>query len=269
MIRSGIFCTNGRKDYTREHIYLFMIKKAVIFAGGKGTRMKELAKERPKHLIEVNGRPFLYYLLGNLKGAGFEEIVMVTGHLHPLLERFIDRHRRKFPFFRTVNQRDIFGEKKYGTLVPLLSVKDIVRDEQFVVVMGDNLYATGDLKAFRSLEDEMSYVGGYHVEDPTKYGVLVAGKEGTLVRIDERSPHPSSRRINAGIYKFTPEIYDVAGQVELSPRGEYEITDALSLLAVRGKVKIVDLKDYWFDFGRPEDVAVVEKFLQDNQRADE
>lgn len=241
-----------------------MINKVVIFAAGRGTRMKGLAKDRPKHLIEIFGRPFLYFLLTNLTKAGYKEIIMVTGHLSEQMNDFMDDYRQQFPFFQTVNQFDILGDEKYGTLMPLLVVREQVSNEDFVVVMGDNLYSLDDLKGFSALDDKYCYIGGFKAADPSQYGTLIMGDDNKLVRIDEKVPEPVSDVINAGIYKFTSAIYNVASGISKAANGEYQITDAISGLAKEGKVKVKTLKDYWLDFGRPEDISKIEKFIESN-----
>lgn len=241
-----------------------MIKKVVIFAAGRGTRMAHLSKDRPKHLIDVFGKPFLYYLLTNLKAVGFQEVIMVTGYLSHQFDDFFARYREEFPIFCTVNQFAMMGEEKYGTLVPLQAVKSVVDNEQFVVVMGDNLYALEDLQEFAQADDSYNYIGGLKVLDPSKYGTLVSGKKDFLERIDEKVPEPVSNIINAGIYKFNPEIYSVADEVKPAKNGEYQITDAISRLAHQKKVKIKILRKDWLDFGRPEDIQKVENFIREH-----
>ena len=85
-----------------------------------------------------------------------------------------------------------------------------------------------------------------------------------LERIDEKVPEPVSNVINAGMYKFTPEIYSVAENIKPAKNGEYQITDAISHLAHERKVKIKILKKDWLDFGRPEDIQKVEKFIREH-----
>jgi len=238
-----------------------MIKKVVIFAAGRGTRMAHLSKDRPKHLIDVFGKPFLYYLLTNLKAVGFQEVIMVTGYLSHQFDDFFVTYQEEFPIFCTVNQFAMMGEEKYGTLVPLQSVRSVVNNEPFVVVMGDNLYALDDLRAFAAADDDYQYIGGLKVDDPSKYGTLVASEEDWLQRIDEKVPEPVSDIINAGIYKFTSDIYSVVDKVKPAKNGEYQITEAISMLAQEKKVKIKKLRQYWLDFGRPEDIKKVEEFI--------
>jgi len=239
-----------------------MIKKVVIAAAGQGTRMKELTKDKSKHLIEVKQKPFLAYLLDNLKKAGYEEFILVVGFRADLMEEFLKEYGYKAT---VVNQFDILGpkEKEYGTLCPLKCVKDIVGDENFLAVYGDNLYSVKDLESLRD-GNGYNYVAGLEHENPEKYGVLVTDGE-FLKEIVEKPEEYIGNLINTGLYKFTPEVFDKIPEVKLSPRGEYELTDAITLLAKERKVKIKKIEDYWIDFGNPEDIEKCSKFLDECQ----
>ncbi|MFA5948578.1 MAG: sugar phosphate nucleotidyltransferase, partial [Candidatus Gracilibacteria bacterium] len=70
--------------------------------------------------------------------------------------------------------------------------------------------------------------------------------------------------INTSLYKFTPEIFKTVFKIEKSQRGEYEVTDAISLLAKEKKVKIKKINDFWMDFGRPEDIEKMSNFLNES-----
>ena len=125
-----------------------MINKVVVAAAGRGTRMLQLGKHKPKHLIEVNGKPFLYYLLKNLKEAGFTEIIMVIGYKKEIIEEFLKKYDGDLNI-TIINQFEKLGDKKYGTICPVECVKDVIKhDESFMMVMGDNLYSVKDLKKF-------------------------------------------------------------------------------------------------------------------------
>ncbi len=239
-----------------------MISTVVVFAAGLGTRMGQLTKTRPKPLILVQGKPFLYYLLSNIKQAGFSRIILVTGYLAEQIDEFVKQYQDEFPLIETVNQWQMFGRDKQGSLLPLLTAKHLLSGDDFVVVMGDNLYATSDLKNCRRLTDKYCYVGALEVDNPSQYGVLVCDEEGYLRRIEEKSKNPSSNFINSGLYKFTADIFAAAKTVNKSERGEYEITDAIYKLAEKKLVKVYRLQGEWLDFGKPEDIAKVEKFLQ-------
>jgi dTDP-glucose pyrophosphorylase len=103
------------------------------------------------------------------------------------------------------------------------------------------------------------------VDNPQEYGVFV--KRGDfLEEIIEKPKEFKGNLINTGLYKFTPEIFQKISEVELSPRGEYELTDAINLLAQEKKVKVKELKDYWLDFGKPEDIKKVSDFLEKEKK---
>jgi UDP-N-acetylglucosamine diphosphorylase / glucose-1-phosphate thymidylyltransferase / UDP-N-acetylgalactosamine diphosphorylase / glucosamine-1-phosphate N-acetyltransferase / galactosamine-1-phosphate N-acetyltransferase len=237
-----------------------MIKKVVIAAAGKGTRMLELAKDKPKHIIQVAGKPFLYYLLQNLKAAGLEDIILVVGHHKQKMIDFVDLVKEEFSI-TLVDQFEQLGQAKYGTACPIEAAAETIGHEQFVAVYGDNLYSVDDLKAI-NINDEYNYVAGFEHTEPERYGVLVT-HDGLLEQIIEKPAREiaEGHTINTGLYKFTSEIFKAINKTGVSPSGEYYLTDAISLLAHEAKVKVIKIKDYWLDFGRPEDVETVSDFL--------
>jgi dTDP-glucose pyrophosphorylase len=236
-----------------------MIKKVVIAAAGQGTRMLNLTKNKSKHLINVEDKPFLFYLLHNLEKAGYKDFILVVGYRADLMEEFLKRYNYKA---KVVNQFDILGpkEKEYGTLCPIKCVKDIIGDENFLAVYGDNLYSVEDLRDF-NIDDEFNYVSGFEHPHPQKYGVLISDN-GFLKEIIEKPKEFVGNLINTGLYKFTPEVFEKIPEIKKSPRGEYELTDAITLLAQEKKVKIKRVEDYWLDFGNPADVMRFSKFLK-------
>lgn len=237
-----------------------MIKKIVIPAAGKGTRMLDLARELPKHLINVLDQPFLYYLLQNIREAGFEEMILVIGHHKEKMEEFAQKYKDEFNI-TLVNQFEVLGKGKYGTACPIEAAEKTVGNESFVSVYGDNLYSVDDLKAMK-IDDEYCYAGGLVTEHPEKYGVIISDEEGFIKEVIEKPQEYVGDIVNIGIYKFTPDIFKAVKQVGLSPRGEYELTDAVSILAREHKAKLKKITGYWLDFGRPEDVEKVAKFLE-------
>lgn len=256
--------------------------KIVISAAGKGTRMLHLTKNKPKHLIKIKGKPFLYYLLKNIKKAGFFDIVLVVGYKGGEFKKFLESPqyqdlfgkikfalREKFKlvynFLQSnykvtlVNQFEVLGKSKYGTACPLIAVEEIIGQENFVSVCGDTLYSSKDLKTFK-INDKLNYVAGFKHKHPEKYGTLII-KDDYLEKIEEKVKKPKSEIINTAMYKFTPEIFKLIKKIKLSPRGEYELTDAINLLAKKKKVK-VKLIDLWLDFGNPADIIKLTRFLK-------
>ena len=255
-----------------------MIKKVVIAAAGQGTRMLHFSDNKSKHLICVENRPFLAYLMDNLVSAGYSEIILVVGFKKELMEDF----RKEFLEYsaslpkdklgididnleiKIVDQHEILGpkEKEYGTACPVKCVKDIVGNDNFIYVYGDNLFSVDDLKSM-NIDDKFCYIAGLKQEHPEKYGVLIEDGDDFLEEIIEKPKEFIGNLINAGLYKFTPEVFDKINEIKKSPRGEYEITDVISLLAKDKKAKIKKIKDYWHDFGNPEDIQKLTKFIKD------
>jgi len=240
-----------------------MIKKVVIAAAGQGTRMLHLTKNKSKHLINVLKKPFLAYLLDNLLEAGYKELVLVVGHKRERIEEFLKDYKNDFKI-RLINQFEVLGEKEYGTACVLKCVKDIVGKENFLVVYGDNFYSIEDLKVF-NIEDEYSYIAGFCHQKPEKYGVLKI-KDGFLKKVIEKPKRHVGNLINVGLYKFTPDILEKISEIQLSERGEYELTDAVNLLAKENKVKVKKIQDFWLDFGNPADIIRASHFLKNNNK---
>jgi len=246
-----------------------MVKKVVIAAAGQGTRMLELSKNKSKHLIEVNNRPFLAYLLDNIYKAGYREIILVVGFMGGMIEDFVKNYieDKKDLDIKVVSQFEILGprEKEYGTACPIKCVKDLIKDENFISLCGDNFYTVEDLKTM-NIDDNFCYVAGLEHGCPEKFGVLIEDGGDFLEKIIEKPKEFVGNLINTSLYKFTPDIFEKVFQIEKSSRGEYEITDAISILAKERRVKIKKIKDFWMDFGKPEDVEKFSKFLNEDHK---
>lgn len=249
-----------------------MIKKVVIAAAGQGTRMLELSKCKSKHLIEVEKRPFLAYLMDNILLAGYTDILLVVGFHPELMSEFKENYLqcvnklgidRKNIKIEIINQHEILGPKEvaYGTACPIKCAKEFVGNENFLSLAGDNFYSVNDLKAM-GIDDNYNYVAGCENDYPERFGVLVKDGEDFLEKIIEKPKEFVGNLINISFYRFTPEIFDAVDRIEKSPRGEYEITDAVSILAKDKKVKIKKINDFWMDFGRPEDVEKMKEILK-------
>lgn len=229
-----------------------MIKKAVILAAGKGKRMGEITEFLPKPLLEINNRPFLYYMLKNLKKLGFDEIAVIVHYKKEKIEHFLKEHGIKATLIEQ-------GEP-LGTGHAVKAAKDFVNNENFLVLMGDDYYSDENIN-FVNKEDGFCYILGYKHEHPERFGVLIE-EDCFLKKIVEKPQKFESDLVNPGLYKFTPEIFEALDKIKKSERGEYEITDAITLLAEKRKVKIVKVDKGWLCLNRPEDIQVMEEFLK-------
>lgn len=248
-----------------------MIKKAVVAAAGQGTRMLHLTKNKSKHLIKVNDKPFLAYVLDNLFRAGYREIILVCGYKEELIKDFTKNYVPPVDCdfeIKLISQFDRLGpkEKIYGTACPLMCIKEEVGKDDFLFICGDNLYSVKDLQEMAKT-DNYSYVAGLIHENPEKYGVLITD-DGFLKEIKEKPKKYVGNLINTGIYKFTSDVFEKLPKIKKSSRGEYEITDVITLLAKEKKVKVIRIDDHWLDFGSPGDIIKLSRFLKnENNKA--
>jgi len=231
--------------------------KVVILAAGKGTRMRPLTYKVPKPLIKVNNHPFLYYILKNLNDAGFEyqDIGIIVGYKKEKIKEWLKEN--EFPI-TLIEQRE-----QLGTGHAVLQAKKFVGNENFLVLMADNLYSPEDLKNMVR-NDNYCYIAGTEHENPKNFGVLVV-KNGIVKEVLEKPQNPPTNIVNCALYKFTPEIFDA---IEKTPknkdRNEYEITDAVNLLCKEGKVRFTKIVGYWLDMGRLSDLPNVREFIMKN-----
>ncbi|MEM4714297.1 MAG: sugar phosphate nucleotidyltransferase [Candidatus Nanoarchaeia archaeon] len=229
--------------------------QTIILAAGLGTRLRPLTYKKPKPLIEINGKPFLWYLLKNLNSAGHRSLIIIAHYKIEQIKTFVDKYEKENDCeIKVIDQGEVLG-----TGHALQSAKDLA-EKNFIVVMSDNLYSCIDLKNIAK-EDDFCYVGAIKNETPERYGNLVFENE-YLKEIVEKPKIAISSYINTGLYKFTYEIFNALSKIKPSQRGEYELTDAISILCKERKVKIVKLKDYWLDLGCLEDIKKIENALK-------
>jgi glucose-1-phosphate thymidylyltransferase len=227
--------------------------KVVILAAGKGTRMLPLTKEVQKVLVEVNKKPFLWYVFNTLIKAGYDEIGLVVSYKKEKIEEFLKENG----FMATL----IDQGKPLGTGHAVNVTKKFVGDDQFIVIQGDNLYSINDIEAIKK-EDEYCYVGGIKTDKPERYGILFQ-ENGFLKKIIEKPKEFVGDIANTGLYKFTPDIFKELAKVKKNKKGEFYITDAITALAKKKKVKVHTIQDFWLDLGSPEDIPVIEKRLNE------
>ncbi len=220
--------------------------KAVVLAAGLGERLKPLTYTCPKHLMPVLGKPLLYRILSFLDELKLDEIIIVVSYLREKISQFLSRVNLKTEV-KLVDQIP-----KKGTAAALLSAKNLL-SEEFLVVYGDVFLSMKDLEAVA--RQQTSAVGVAKVADPWNYGVVEI-KDKYLLDVVEKPPpgKEPSNLVLAGVYKFSRKILEYLEDLSPSPRGEYELTDAIKLMVKDGfKVKCVEVLS-WVDVGRPHDL---------------
>jgi len=226
--------------------------KAVLLAAGEGVRLKPITATRPKHLIKVGGKPILEHCLDALKECGVSETVIVTHYMGDAIRQYFGDGEKLGLKIEYVEQAEMLGT---GNAVS--SVEPYV-DGDFVLVYGDLLFAPEAMETvLNSFEAEKpaAVMAVVPVEKPESYGIVELEDGKAVKRIIEKpaSGEAPSNLANAGLYAFSKEIFDKIKQTKASVRGEWELTDALSLLIEDKKTVLAAeiSKADWIDIGRP------------------
>lgn len=223
--------------------------KALVLAAGEGTRLRPLTSNIPKPLLLVAGRPFLSHIFEALKAGGVTEIALLVGWKANRIKEYYGDGSELGLKISYLEQRE-----RLGTANAVGHGAEVI-DEPFFCVNGDVVIAEEDVKAMKKLFDGSGnmVMSGVTVPNPSAFGVIEE-KDGALVRIVEKPIQPPSDLINAGLFVFTPEIFELIRKTGRSPRGEYEITDTLTNLAKSGDVLVHRILTDWIDVGRPWDL---------------
>jgi UDP-N-acetylglucosamine diphosphorylase/glucosamine-1-phosphate N-acetyltransferase len=229
--------------------------KAVVLAAGEGVRLQPITATRPKHLIKVGGKPILEYCLDALKASGITEVIIVTHYMGDAIRQYFGDGERMGLKIAYVEQAEMLGT---GNAV---SVVEPYVDGDFVLVYGDLLFApeaVANVIHLYEAEKPAAVMAVVSVEKPESYGVVELENEKIVKRIIEKpaAEKSPSNLANAGLYLFSKEIFDKIKQTKASIRGEWELTDALSLLIEGNKTVLASKisKDDWVDIGRPWDL---------------
>ncbi|XHH10136.1 MAG: bifunctional sugar-1-phosphate nucleotidylyltransferase/acetyltransferase [Candidatus Bathyarchaeia archaeon] len=229
--------------------------KAVLLAAGEGQRLQPVTSTRPKHLIKLAGKPILQYCLDAVKTAGITDVVIVTHYMSDKIKTYFSDGSSQGLSITYVEQKEILGTGNAA------AVAEPYVDGEFVLIYGDLLFAQDAVKQAVDLYHSAgadAVLAVVPVDKPESYGIIEFAEGKKLKRIVEK-PEASkapSNLANAGVYVLSSDVFEKLRHVKKSVRGEWELTDALTMLAAEGKtVLIAELaKDAWFDVGRPWDL---------------
>jgi len=254
-----------------DSLFIDARMKAVILAAGKGTRMKELTNEVPKPMLRVQGKPILEHIVEGLKTAGIKEFFIVTGWKAEVIEDHFGDGAKfgvRISYGRQVVQD---GTGKAPELA-----KAFVGTSSFMLTYGDILVKPETYQQMVHRFQEGYYAGVVTVtgsEDVTKGGLFFFDDKFCLKHLVEK-PSPAQLAelnaegwlkpgatawYNAGIYIFKPSLFEFTAKLQKSPRGEYELTDAIStLIATKHVLAGLEIQGRWVDVRDPEVLAALE-----------
>lgn len=222
--------------------------KAVILAAGKGTRLGDLTKDRPKPLIPLHGRPMLDYVLDSLPEAVSEVILAVGYHGDQIKARYGDRHGNRPIHYRTVELN--------GTAGALWQVKPDIGHERFLVMHGDDIHLRSEIAA--CLAHALAY--GIHFMPPEPRSLAVERDEqGRFLGWHEPTPEESSGiYVTTGTYVLDHRIFDY--DPVMLPSGEFGLPQTIVAMSKDYPVQTV-VMDRWLTVTYPQDIVTVEQSL--------
>lgn len=231
--------------------------KAIIPAAGLGTRLRPLTFTRPKPVLRVAGEPIIRHAIRTLMEAGITEIGIVVSE--------VTRDEIQHAVRNTEGAQItlIAQHEQLGLGHAVLTGRAWVGGDNFCVYLGDNLFEQGARPFVEQFlrEQPAALIALVEVPDPTAFGVAEMSGD-RIVRLVEKPKNPSSNLAVAGLYCFTPQIFEVLEGMPPSARGEYEITDGIQGLIERGAGVVGQrVQGWWKDTGRPADLLDANRLL--------
>jgi glucose-1-phosphate thymidylyltransferase len=227
--------------------------KALVLAGGAGSRLRPVSHTMPKQLVPVANRPVLLHCLDRLREAGIVDVGMIVSpERGPEIQAALGDGDQLGVRITYLPQ-----EAPLGLAHCVQIAAGFLGDDDFVMYLGDNVLVDGigDLADRFSCHRPAAQLVVQKVANPAEYGVAELDSDGSVLRLVEKPAQPRSDLALIGVYFFTPAIHEAVRRIAPSARGELEITDAVQWLIDAGeRVSVSTFSGYWKDTGRIEDV---------------
>jgi glucose-1-phosphate thymidylyltransferase len=236
--------------------------KGIVLAGGSGTRLHPLTLAVSKQLMPVYDKPMIYYPISILMSAGIKEILIIT------------TPEDSSSFKKLLGNGNQFGceftyaiqEVPNGLAQAFVIGEEFIGNDSVALILGDNIfYGTGlDSLLMENTDSSGGVVFAYHVSDPERYGVVEFDENQNAISIEEKPEKPKSNYAVPGLYFYDNSVIEIAKGLDLSPRGEYEITDINSIYLKKGQLKVgvLDRGTAWLDTGTHNSLMQASQYVQ-------
>lgn len=231
--------------------HLAMITKAVLLAAGRGTRMRELTSDLPKPMLRVHGKPILQHIVEGMRAAGVTDFLLIVGWRADVVRDFFGDGSQ---FAARIDYQTQVVQDGTGKVVEL--ARDFSGRDSFLLSYGDILLDPAHYPLLASpAEDIEAIISVKRSDDVSKGGAVFVNEKFEMIDLREKPQpgEPTSPWYNAGVYAFRPSIFNFTARLQKSPRGEFELTDAIRDLALSGKkVQALEIAGDWADVRDPE-----------------
>lgn len=239
--------------------------KAILLAGGTGSRLYPVTFGVSKQLLPVFDKPMVYYPLSVLMMAGIREILLISTPAD------IDNYKRLlgdgFRFGIKIKYK--IQKKPNGIAESFIIAEDFIEEDPIALILGDNIFYGIDFKkqlelvVERTLAGKMATIFGYSVKNPKRYGVIEFDDEGLPISIEEKPVKPKSNNAVVGLYFYPNEVVKVAKQISPSKRGELEITSLNQYFLSNGQLKVEKFQRgfTWLDTGTHKSLLGAGQFI--------